>query len=116
MGPLALLDASLVLVGLVGVAVWTGLRLRRRWTTPRPGTGAIGTTVILILSVGGIVTATVDVGLSEWDKTRWPYEPPLSIGSLAPDFSLPRLEDGEPIRLSDFRGRKPVCLILSSFT
>jgi hypothetical protein len=116
MGPLVSLDASLVVLGLVGGAVGAGLRLRRRRPTRRPAHGAVGTTVMLFLSLGAFAVAAVDVGLSEWDKTRWAFEPPLRVGTLAPDFSLPRLEDGEPVRLSDFRDRKPVCLILSSFT
>ncbi len=39
----------------------------------------------------------------------------ISVGSVAPDFVLPSLR-GEPVRLSDFRGRKHVVLVfLRSF-
>ncbi len=41
---------------------------------------------------------------------------PLEIGSLAPDFTLPELTSGKPVRLADFRGRTPVVLIFGSFT
>ena len=38
------------------------------------------------------------------------------VGDLAPDFEL-RDSDGEnPVRISDFRGQKPVALIFGSFT
>ncbi len=53
----------------------------------------------------------------------------ITVGELAPDFELPRLiitrdADGNPIgkiseekiKLSSFRGKKPVCLIMSSYT
>jgi hypothetical protein len=42
--------------------------------------------------------------------------PPLKlVGSAAPDFTLPRLEDGRPVRLGDFRGHRPVVLAFGSF-
>jgi len=68
-------------------------------------------------------------------RNRWAEL--LPVGSEAPDFRLPRLlvtktDDGrwigrvgaadekagkdEPVRLSSFRGKKPVCLIFSSYT
>lgn len=53
----------------------------------------------------------------------------IVVGREAPDFELPRLTlttdaDGKPIgkvsdekiKLSSFRGKKPVCLIMSSYT
>jgi len=54
----------------------------------------------------------------------------VKLGQLAPDFELPKLaiktdDTGKPIgvisekdtvRLSSFRGKKPVCLIMSSYT
>lgn len=38
------------------------------------------------------------------------------VGDLAPDFELRDINGENPIRLSDFRGRKPVALIFGSFT
>lgn len=53
----------------------------------------------------------------------------ITVGKPAPDFDLPKLAigrdaDGEPIgkiseekiRLSSFFGKKPVCVIMSSYT
>ncbi len=54
----------------------------------------------------------------------------VKLGQYAPDFELPKLtfktdDTGKPIgvisekdtvRLSSFRGKKPVCLIMSSYT
>ena len=39
-----------------------------------------------------------------------------AVGSEAPDFELPRLGGGEPVRLSRWRGERPVALIFGSFT
>jgi hypothetical protein len=39
-----------------------------------------------------------------------------AIGAEAPDFKLPRLDRTEQVRLSSFRGRKPVALIFGSYT
>lgn len=37
-------------------------------------------------------------------------------GDVAPDFELRDVNGENPVRLSDFRGRKPVALIFGSFT
>ncbi len=39
-----------------------------------------------------------------------------AVGADAPDFELPQLGGAERVRLSDFRGRKPVALIFGSYT
>ena len=39
-----------------------------------------------------------------------------AVGEPAPDFDLPMLGRGERVRLSDFRGRRPVALIFGSYT
>jgi peroxiredoxin len=38
------------------------------------------------------------------------------VGDLAPDFELTDTNGENLIRLSDFRGRKPVALVFGSFT
>ncbi|MFQ5750063.1 MAG: hypothetical protein ACE5H3_11495 [Planctomycetota bacterium] len=49
-------------------------------------------------------------------------EPPKDLaplaGTIAPDFELPLLhaEDKAPVKLSSFRGKKPVALIFGSYT
>lgn len=61
---------------------------------------------------------------------RGPDNPLVQAGAYAPDFNLPRLTitsdpNGKPVgvirltdtvRLSPFRGKRPVCLIMSSYT
>ena len=39
-----------------------------------------------------------------------------AVGDEAPDFELPRLDGDGNVRLSAFRGRKPVALIFGSYT
>lgn len=39
-----------------------------------------------------------------------------AAGAEAPDFELPRLGSDDHVRLSSFRGRKPVALIFGSYT
>ena len=39
-----------------------------------------------------------------------------ALGSMAPEFDLPRLGSAERVRLSSFRGKKPVALIFGSYT
>jgi hypothetical protein len=39
-----------------------------------------------------------------------------AVGANAPDFELPQLGSAERVRLSQFRGRKPVALIFGSYT
>lgn len=40
----------------------------------------------------------------------------LRVGDLAPDFTLPKSDKKANVRLSSFRGRKPVVLIFGSYT
>ena len=40
----------------------------------------------------------------------------LRIGDSAPDFELKVRGENRTIRLSDYRGRKPVALVFGSFT
>jgi peroxiredoxin len=38
------------------------------------------------------------------------------VGDTAPDFELADVDGENPVRLSDFRGLKPVALVFGSFT
>lgn len=40
----------------------------------------------------------------------------LHLGDPAPDFSLPTLDHKNTVRLSSFRGSKPVVLVFGSYT
>ena len=113
MEPLLYLDLLLVVLGGAALALSAGVRLRRprRWTLPSMG--------VFFLGVGSLAAAVIDVGLWQREKnfrqSLADHSDHLRVGSSAPYFSLPSLRDGELVHLSDFLGRKPICLVLSSF-
>lgn len=41
---------------------------------------------------------------------------PVAPGDTAPDFTLPRLDGSGKVRLSEFRGSRPVVLVFGSYT
>ncbi len=49
-----------------------------------------------------------------WQKQYDPLAP--KAGDVAPDFELYDTEGKNPMRLSDFRGKKPVALVFGSYT
>ena len=49
-----------------------------------------------------------------WQK-KYDAQAP-KVGDIAPDFNLRDANGQNPVRLSDFRGKKPVALIFGSFT
>jgi hypothetical protein len=82
----------------------------------------IAAAVLLLLPAG---LAYGDLGRAreqEPPANPFPYDPrmegmlhPLPEGEMAPDFTLPDAVTGGRIRLSDYRGKKPVLLVLGSF-
>jgi hypothetical protein len=77
-----------------------------------------------------LVALITNIGEGQQRKMPRGYNPKINIGEFPPDFELPRLviktdDTGKPqgviskedtVRLSSFRGKKPVCLIMSSYT
>lgn len=51
---------------------------------------------------------------TSWQK-KYDSQAP-KVGDLAPDFELSDSNGENPVRLSDFRGQKPVAIIFGSFT
>lgn len=49
-----------------------------------------------------------------WQKRYDPFAP--KEGDVAPDFELRDSSGENLVRLSDFRGKKPVALVFGSFT
>jgi hypothetical protein len=70
--------------------------------------------------------------ISEGQQRRMPrgYNPKINLGEFPPDFELPRLvietdatgksqgviSETDTVKLSSFRGKRPVCMIMSSYT
>jgi peroxiredoxin len=49
-----------------------------------------------------------------WQK-KYDVQAPR-VGDMAPDFELRDANGANPVRLSAFRGKKPVALVFGSFT
>jgi len=78
----------------------------------------------------GLLLSLSDQVWAQSIRTSRDANPKIVFGQLAPDFELPRLRfetdaSGKPVgvidetdtvQLSSFRGKKPVCLIMSSYT
>jgi hypothetical protein len=88
----------------------------------RPAAGFVG---LVAVCVTAILAAGEGLG-----QTREAGKVLVKVGEYAPDFNLPRLtitqdpngkpigivRDEDTVRLSAFRGKRPVCLIMSSYT
>ncbi len=99
---------------------------------PRPTNGVARRTT----AVGKLAVAFTWLGIaalisqSALAQSREAENARVRIGEAAPDFELPKLtitsdatgksigviRENETIRLSSFRGKRPVCLIMSSYT
>lgn len=92
-------------------------------------------TFCCIVAFGAILTQSIlinDADASPQIRPRQAMQAPskIKVGEFPPDFDLPMLKLGEdqagnPVgiisdkqswRLSSFRGKKPVCMIMSSYT
>jgi hypothetical protein len=71
----------------------------------------------LSLSIGFIVSTAFAQPPRRPEGFRPPREADrLQEGDLAPDFTLKSPDGKKTIRLSDFRGKKPVALVFGSYT
>jgi hypothetical protein len=68
-----------------------------------------------------VLAADLLVNSMEWrnEELAWQYEMDVQspkVGDLAPDFELQDPDGNLAIRLSDFRGKRPVALVFGSYT
>ncbi len=84
----------------------------------------------LLMVIFCLVILIAETAEGQQRKMPRGYNPKITIGEFPPDFELPRLtiktdETGksvgvirreDTVRLSSFRGKKPVCMIMSSYT
>ena len=92
-------------------------------------------TIFCIVALAAILsrpalTAERSGGQTRTEQTQGAANPLIEPGQFPPDFELPKLtfstdaagktvgliSEKDTIRLSAFRGKKPVCLIMSSYT
>ena len=87
-------------------------------------------TVAYLMTIFFLMALVAEFSSGQTRQARSAENPLVKLGQFAPDFELPILtfktdDTGKPIgvisekdtvRLSSFRGKKPVCLIMSSYT
>jgi len=85
---------------------------------------------LLLTIVFLLVTLTAKIGEGQQRGMPRGYNPRINLGEFPPDFELPRLvietdangkskgviSKTDTVKLSSFRGKKPVCMIMSSYT
>jgi len=91
----------------------------------------VATWLVRVFSIAALVVILCEpVAAQRSRSSRGAVNPKVKVGEFAPDFELPRLtfktdaagktvgviSDNDTIRLSAFRGKKPVCMIMSSYT
>lgn len=103
----------------------TGTRVCRRRRWPR-----INWLLVAVLAASVIGSAGIAGAQRRRRPRRRPRRNPIKVGQVAPDFELPTLKsvlanikDGKVkkdrlkrVKLSGFRGKRPVCLIFTSCT
>jgi hypothetical protein len=113
------LDLPLMVLGLLAMSpgLWSAFYLRRAVCRSAFGRGVRTATVLVFyLGLGTLAVGGIDAGLAEWEQTHRPRGNDASrVSMMAPDFSLPLLDQDRTVRLSDFRGQKPVVLIFGNF-
>ena len=64
------------------------------------------------------ITLTKTIQDREDARTWHEHYDPLApkAGDIAPAFELRNINGEDPVRLSDFRGKKPMALVFGSFT
>lgn len=91
---------------------------------------AIQNVLYLLMVIFSLVVLITDIGEAQQKKMPRGYNPKIKIGEFPPDFELPRLtiktdetgqshgviNENDTVKLSSFRGKKPVCMIMSSYT
>jgi hypothetical protein len=101
-----------------------------RWPPGRVVQNAAVWLVPVFSIVALVVMLSEPAAAQRPQSNRAAANPKVKVGEFAPDFELPRLtfktdatgktvgviSEKDTIRLSSFRGKKPVCLIMSSYT
>jgi hypothetical protein len=87
-------------------------------------------TVALLMIIFFLMALAAEFSSGQSRQARSAENPLVKLGQYAPDFELPKLtfktddaakpvgviSEKDTVRLSSFRGKKPVCLIMSSYT
>ncbi len=120
MNVLIQIDALLMALGLLAMSPRLCSAFQRRRTARRSALDRVWQTTMSLLFYLGLCTlaaAGVDIGIYQWKQAQYHTREVgnARVGSMAPDFRLPALNEDRTIRLRDFRGHKPVVLIFGNF-
>lgn len=85
-------------------------------TTKRKWILAVGAVVLIGLGYGGYRGYSFLQEAKYWEAKMGHGAGKLKPGDVAPDFELKYKQSDETVRLSSFRGEKPVALIFGSYT
>jgi hypothetical protein len=116
---------ELALLGALGLGAWFIGQRRCRLS----GRCSIGGMILLCFAVASLIASAAIAALDHVDNERRSglasaylkvtaadYRAKISpAGTQAPDFTLPRLDNGASIHLADLTRRRPVVLIFGSF-
>ncbi|HTU90186.1 MAG TPA: hypothetical protein VMF69_08945 [Gemmataceae bacterium] len=112
-------DVLLMALGLLAMSprLWNVHPRRRSVCRPALGRSMrTATTLLFYFGLASFMTGGIDAGLVGWDQVRRPrIADNIRKNMMAPDFCLPSLDGDRNVRLSDFRGHKPVVLIFGNF-
>jgi hypothetical protein len=112
------LDIPLILIGFLAISPWLWHSVRRQQARrPFRGRGVRMTaTVLFCLGVATIGSAGIDAGLAYREEARRAGRvADIRVTMMAPDFHLSSLDEERMVRLSEYRGQKPVVLIFGNF-
>jgi hypothetical protein len=113
------LDAPLITLGVLAMSpwLWNAFRSHRTvFSTALSRDMRTTTALLFYLGIATVASASVDAGLAEWGQAhRSGDNVEIRETMMAPDFSLPSLDEARTVRLSDYRGHKPVVLIFGNF-
>jgi len=89
------------------------------------------TQLLPVLFIGALVLMLSYPASAQRSRpSRMANNPKVKVGEFPPDFELPRLtfqtnaegktigviSDNDTVKLSSFRGKRPVCMVMSSYT
>ncbi len=99
--------------------------------TRRRGIRDAATWLVPVFSIAALILMLSEpVAAQRSRSSRGAANPKVKVGEFAPDFDLPKLtfktdtagktvgviSEKDTIKLSSFRGKKPVCMFMSSYT
>ena len=89
-------------------------------TIRRPWGPKVSSGLLAILPLGGLwaqeAAPRPPASPAEYKARLAERQGKLQPGDPAPDFELPRVKASQTVRLSSWRGKKPVALVFGSYT